>query len=335
MSISNFSIKNSVFAWMLMLGLILFGAISFRSLGISEMPDVDFPIVNVQISYEGASPEVMEMDVVDVIEDSVMSVEGIRSLSSSSQQGNANITIEFNLNRNIDVALQEIQTKIAQVQKILPREIDPPIVTKNNPEDQPILWLGLSSEKADLRELIEYARDHLKDKLQTVDGVGEILLSGYVDLNLRIWIDSEKLKKNELTIKDVLDALKREHIEVPAGRLEVGSVEINLRAMGEAKTAEELAKIEIRKRGGSPIFKPILLSEVARIVPGLADVRRISRTQGHLALGLGIKKQRGSNAVAIAQAVKKKMLEIEKTLPEAYHLGINFDTTRFIEQSTS
>ncbi|MBF0491673.1 MAG: efflux RND transporter permease subunit [Deltaproteobacteria bacterium] len=334
MSLSEFSIKNSVFAWMLMLGLIFFGAISFRSLGISEMPDVDFPVVNVQVTYEGAAPEVMEMDVVDLIEDAVMSVEGIKTLSSTSQQGSANITIEFNLDRNIDFSLQEVQTKIAQVQKNLPHEIDPPIVTKTNPEDQPILWLGLSAEKADLRELIEYARDHLKDKLQTVNGVGEILLSGYVDLNLRIWIDPDQLKKQELTVEDVLEAIRREHIEIPAGRIETSSTEINLRAMGEAKTPEELGHIQIRKRGGAPIYKPIELREVARIVPGLADVRRISRTQGNLALGLGIKKQRGSNAVAIAQAVKLKMAEIEKTLPPGYKLGITFDTTRFIEQST-
>lgn len=335
MTLSEFSIKNSVFAWMLMLGLILFGAISFTKLGISEMPDADFPVVNVQITYEGAAPEVMEMDVVDLIEDAVMSVQGIKSLSSNSSQGSANITLEFDLERDIDFAVQEVQTKISQVQKNLPSGIDPPIVSKNNPEDQPIMWLGLSAEKTELRELIEFARDHIKDKLQTVSGVGEIIISGYVDLNLRIWIDPAKLDANELSIQDVLNAIREEHIEIPAGRIETSSLEFNLRAMGEAKTPEEMGNIQIRKRGGSPIFTPIKLKDVARIVPGLAEVRRISRTQGELAVGLGIKKQRGSNAVAIASAIKAKMAELNPTLPPGYKLGINFDTTRFIEQSTN
>ncbi len=318
-----------------MLGLILFGAISFTKLGISEMPDADFPVVNVQITYEGAAPEVMEMDVVDLIEDAVMSVQGIKSLSSNSSQGSANITLEFDLERDIDFAVQEVQTKISQVQKNLPNGIDPPIVSKNNPEDQPIMWLGLSAEKTELRDLIEFARDHIKDKLQTVSGVGEIIISGYVDLNLRIWIDPAKLDANELSIQDVLNAIREEHIEIPAGRIETSSLEFNLRAMGEAKTPEEMGIIEIRKRGGSPIFTPIKLKDVARIVPGLAEVRRISRTQGELAVGLGIKKQRGSNAVAIASAIKAKMAELNPTLPPGYKLGINFDTTRFIEQSTN
>src|SRR5262249_31352551 len=157
------SIRNPVFAWMLMLGLILFGAISFSRMGISEMPDVDFPVVNVSVTYEGAAPEIMESDVVDIIEDAVLSIQGIRTISSSSRQEQADITIEFELSRDIDAALQEVQTKIAQAQQRLPKEIDPPIVTKTNPEDQPIMYVSLSGDKS-LREIMQYARDHLKDK---------------------------------------------------------------------------------------------------------------------------------------------------------------------------
>ncbi len=160
MSLSEISIKNPVFAWMLMIGLILFGAISFSRMGISEMPDVDFPVVNIAVTYQGAAPEIMESDVVDIIEDAVLSIQGIRSITSSSMQENANITIEFELNRDIDSALQEVQTKIAQAQQRLPKEIDPPIVTKTNPEDQPIMWISLSGDRP-LRFLMEYARDHL------------------------------------------------------------------------------------------------------------------------------------------------------------------------------
>lgn len=332
MSLSDISIKNPVFAWMLMAGLILFGAISFSRMGISEMPDVDFPVVNISVTYEGAAPEIMESDVVDIIEDAVLSIQGIRNITSSSKQEEANITIEFELNRNIDVALQEVQTKIAQAQARLPKEIDPPIVTKTNPEDQPIMWISLSGEKP-LRELMEYARDHLKDKMQTVSGVGEVLLSGFVEPNLRIWIDPEKLDAWELTVQDVVEAIQREHNEIPAGRIETKEKEINLRSMGEVFSPEAFEKIAITRRGSAPIYKPLFIKDVARVEAGLDDIRRISRVNGKPAVGLGIKKQRGSNAVAVAEGVKKKMDEVRPTLPEGFSIQVNFDSTRFIEET--
>jgi len=334
MTLSDISIKNSVFAWMLMAALIFFGYIAMRGTGISEMPDVDFPVVTVQITYEGAAPEVMETDVVDIIEDSVMSIQGIRSVSSTARQEEATITIEFELSRDIDAALQEVQTKIAQAQRRLPEDIDPPIVIKTNPEDQPILWISLAGNVGQ-RELMEYARDHLKDRLQTVSGVGEVIFGGFVEPNLRIWIHPEKLAAYELTVIDVLQAIESEHVEIPAGRIETPTKEFNLRSLGEAATPEDFGNIQIRKRGGAPIFKPIFIRDVATVEKGLADVRRISRTGGKLAIGLGIKKQRGSNAVAVANGVKKKLGEIQKSLPPGYTVQVNFDATRFIEHTTA
>ncbi len=331
-TISEISIKNNVFAWMLMAALILFGWIAFKGMGISEMPDVDFPVVTVQITYEGSAPEIMETDVVDIIEDSVMSVQGIRSISSTSRQGEATITIEFDLDRNIDVALQEVQTKIAQAQKRLPKEIDPPVVVKTNPEDQPIMWVSLSGNKP-LREIMEYARDQLKDRLQTVSGVGEVIFGGYVEPELRVWLDPKKLDQYELTVQDVLDAIKTQHVEIPAGRIETPLKEFNVRTMGEAMTPEQFGEILIDKRGGASIYAPIRIKDVAKVEKGLDDIRRISRTDGKPAIGLGLKKQRGSNAVAVGDAIYKKVDEINKFLPEGLHLQINFDSTRFIRDS--
>lgn len=332
-TLSDISIKNNVFAWMLMLGLILFGWISFRGMGISEMPDVDFPVVTVQVTYEGAAPEIMETDVVDIVEDSVMSVQGIRSISSVSTQENATITIEFDLDRNIDVALQEVQTKIAQAQKRLPKEIDPPVVIKTNPEDQPIMWVSLSSTKGSLRELMEYARDQLKDRLQTVSGVGEVIFGGYVEPSLRIWLDPQKLDQYELTVTDVLEAIRTQHVEIPAGRIETKLKEINIRTMGEALSPEEFGNILIDKRGGMSIYKPIHIHDIGSVELGLDDVRRMSRTNGQPAIGLGVKKQRGSNAVAVADGVYKRIADLNKILPEGYLLQVNFDSTKFIRQS--
>ncbi len=331
-TLSDISIKNNVFAWMLMLGLILFGWISFRGMGISEMPDVDFPVVNVQITYEGSAPEVMESDIVDIVEDAVMSVQGIRSISSTSRQGEATVTIEFDLDRNIDAALQEVQTKISQAQKRLPTQIDPPVVTKTNPEDQPIMWVSLSTEGS-LRTMMEYARDNIKDRLQTVNGVGEVILGGYIEPQLRVWIDPKKLDQYDLTVKDIIDAIGKEHVEIPAGRIETELKEINIRTMGEATTPEEFSEIIISKRGGSAIFKPFRIKDVATVEKGLDDIRRLSRTNGIPSIGLGIKKQRGSNAVKVADGVYKQIDAMNKTLPQGYRLQVNFDSTRFIRET--
>ena len=168
MTLSDLSIKNPVFAWMLMAGLIVFGGISFRRMGVSQMPDVEFPVVSVTLTLEGAAPEVMETDVVDVVEDAITSIQGIRDIASNVRQGQATITIELDLERDIDVALQEVQTKIAQAQLRLPRELDPPVTLKVNPQDQPIMWLGVSGD-VPRRQLMEYVQDHLKDQFQTIN----------------------------------------------------------------------------------------------------------------------------------------------------------------------
>lgn len=316
-----------------MFALILFGWISFRQMGVSQMPDVDFPVLTITLNYDGAAPEVLESDVVDPVEDAVMSVQGIRTVSSYSRQGSATVTVEFELNRSIDVALQEVQAKIAQVQKNLPREIDPPIITKTNPEDQPILWLTLSSEMHPTAEMMKFVRDHLKDRFTTVAGVGEVFLGGYVEPNLRVWLSNQGLNKYELTVGDVLSTIQDEHSELPAGEIETPRREFSVRTMGEAKSLDEFQKIVINRRGSAPNYNPIAVKQVARIEEGLGQVRRISRFNGVPAVGLGIRKQRGANAVQVAHGVKERMAEIQSQLPEGMRLALNFDTTKFIEES--
>jgi HAE1 family hydrophobic/amphiphilic exporter-1 len=333
MTLSDLSIKNPVFAWMLMIGLIVFGWISFKGMGISQLPDVDFPVVTVSITLEGAAPEVMETQVTDIIEDAVMTIQGVKEVSSISRQGIATITVEFELNRNIDVALQEVQTKISQAQKNLPKEIDPPIVIKTNPEDQPIMWIALSGDRP-LRDLMTYTNDYLKNQFTTVPGVGEVILGGYIDPNLRVWLNSDAMSRMELTSGDVIDAIGLEHQETPAGYIDTGSKEMNVRVMGEASTVEEFQNVVIPQRNGMPIWKPIRIGDVGTVEDGLNDVRRISRHMGIPAVGLGIKKQRGSNAVAVAQAVKKKLAELQKNMPTGMRLTTVFDSTQFIEEST-
>lgn len=338
MTLSEISIKNPVFAWMLMLGLMFFGWLSFHGMGVGQMPDVDFPVLSINITWEGAAPEVMETDVVDIIEDAVMGVQGLRDVSSSTRQGQAEITIEFELERDIDVALQEVQSKLSEAQRRLPNEIDPPVITKANPEDQPIMWVGVASEgqfadTRSLRALMEYVENHVKDRFKTIPGVGDIFLGGFRERNLRVWLDTNKLERYELTVDDVITAIEQEHVEVPAGRLETEKKETTVRAMGEARSVEEFGKIAITKRGGQPIYKPIQLKEVATIEDGLADLRRLSRIMGKPAVGLGIRKQRGANTVRVAKQVRKRVEEVKREMAKGYEIGVNFDSSRFIEDS--
>ncbi len=336
MTISDVSIRNPVFAWMLMAALIVFGAIGFSRLGVSQLPDVDFPTVTVSVGLEGAAPEVIETTVVDPIESALMQVEGIKNISSSSKQGSANITAEFELEKNIDVAVQEIQTKIAQAQRLLPKEIDPPVITKTNPDDQPIIWLALTYDKNDPEFMMKFAKNWLKDRFTTVPGVGDMFLGGYTDPALRVWVKPDQLKKHNIAVSDIIDAIQTEHSELPGGNVEDAKKNFNVRTMGEATSVKEFESLVISRRAGQLTSDPsqmVKLSQVAKIEEGLNEIRRLSRFNGISALGLGVRKQRGSNAVAVAKAVKAKMAEIQPQLPPGMNLAVNFDSTRFIEDS--
>ena len=339
MTLSDASIKNPVFAWMLMIGLIVFGWIGFHRMGISQLPDIDFPIVTVTVTWEDASPEIMETQVADPIEDAVMSVEGITDVYSTSRLGQTTVTVEFNLSRNIDVALQDVQAHIAQAQRNLPTQIDPPIVQKTNPEDQPIMFLALVTKpgsKTTLLDLCRYVNEHLKDDIAMTPGVGDIRLGGYLDPNLRIWLDADKMAAHEITVEDILDGINTEHADVPSGYIDKGQKEYNVRVYGEAYSPEEFSKLIIPNRvRGTSRYRSFRFGEVAQVEDSLNDVRRISRVMGQASVGLGVIKQRGTNAVQVADNVKKRIKEIQPNLPKGMDIQLLsvFDSTEFIRDS--
>jgi multidrug efflux pump len=330
MNLTEVCVKKPVLAWMLMAGTIVFGVVAGGRIGISQFPDVDFPTINVSASWEGAAPEVMENEVVEPLEETLIQIEGIRTLTSSSRQGSANITVEIELSRDVDLALQDVQAKVSQAVRMLPRDMDPPTVSKSNPEDQPIMMVRLGGPYPQ-RVLSDYVQYGLKEKLQTIPGIGEISLMGTLSRNVRIWLDAARLDEKGLTVTDVIGALQREHVELPAGRLETPGREINVRVLGEAVDLDTFRKIVIRESGGSPIY----LSDVGLVEDGFEDVRRIARVDGGPAQGLGIKKQRGANAVAVAQKVRETLDEYRKTLPSDMTVGITNDSTEFIRDSVS
>ncbi|MEW5739461.1 MAG: efflux RND transporter permease subunit [Myxococcota bacterium] len=328
MNFTEVSIRRPVLAWMLMAATVLFGLVAFQRIGISQFPDVDFPTITVNVEWEGAAPEILESDVVEPIEEAVVQVEGIRSITSTARQGSASITIELDLERDVDAALQDVQTRIAQAQRQLPRDLDPPVVSKTNPEDNPIMWVGLSGPYP-RAVLADYARYRVKETLQTVAGVGEITLGGYLDRNVRIWLNSAWLDQRRVTAADVIAALQRQHVELPGGFLQTGSREISVRVLGEAFDLEELRRLVVREVDGAPVY----LSDVALVEDGFEDVRRMGRVNGQPAQGMGIRKLRGANAVEVGRAVKAAVAELNKQLPKDMQLGLIFDSTQFIEES--
>ena len=331
-SLADLSIRRPVFAWMLMAALIIFGAICLSRLGVSEQPDVDFPVLTINATWSGSAPEVMETEIVDKIEEQVISTQGVRDVTSQIQQGQASITLEFEIDRNIDAALTEVQSKLSNV--TLPIGADSPTIVKSNPEDQPIVLLSAASDKRDLHSLTEYLELHVTDQLKILPGVGEVTLAGYQQRNMRVWVDNNKLKPLQLTILDVKTALQTEQVEEAAGYIENSSNEFNVRTMGEGLTPEAIGAIQIKKRGGEAIYNSTIhIRDVARVEDGLDDIRHIALVNGKPAIGIGVKKQHGANSVAVSDAVKARLIELRKNLPDDITLDVNFDSSIFIKDA--
>ncbi len=328
MNITEICIKNPVLAWMIMAALILFGIVAGQRIGISQFPDVDFPTITVSLSREGAAPEVMENDVVEIVEENLMQVEGVKTITSVARQGQASISLELDLNRDIDAAIQDVQAKVSQAQRRLPQDLDPPSISKSNPEDNPILWIGLSGPYSQ-QILSDYARYQVKERIQTVTGVGEVFMGGWLERAVRVWIDQKRLDERNLTVAEVIGALRREHVELPAGRLETAGRELAVRVLGEAFDLQTLRRIVVRSVGGQPVY----LEDVALVEDGFEDQRRLSRVNGEPAQGMGVKKQRGANTVGVADAVKVQLDVIRKSLPPDMKLDVIFDNAAFVEES--
>ena len=333
MTLSDLSIRRPVFAWMLMFGLIVFGAISFTRMGVSEMPDVEFPIIALTARYEGAAPEVIEADVVDPLEDALVSIQGVKTITSKSRVGVAEITVEFDLNRNIDAAFQDVQAKISQIQEMLPSGMKPISVMKIAIAEFPIMWISVTSTKMNLTDLMVFVKNEVRDHITTVPGVGNLWMPGYLEPNLRVWVRNDDLKRFALSVNDVVNTIRNEHSEPASGRAAFNKKEYSLRTLGEEKTVPGFSRILINSRGGGPNYNPVPLSNVASVQEGTVDVLQFARTNGDPAVGLGVVKQRGANAVSVAEAVKAKIDKIQKLMPEGTKVVVNFDGTKFVKES--
>lgn len=289
------------------------------------MPDVDFPMINVSVTFEGASPEVVEAELIDPMEERLLSIEGIKEMRSSARQGAGSIALEFDINRNVDVAIQEVSTALSQVR--WPQGVDPAIIRKQNPDEDPILIVSFNSDKP-LREMLNWLDLYLLDQIRFLPDIGEVDVAGFSTRNLRIWVDTKKLTQNYLTISDVAAALGAQHMESAAGQFDHGQKELRVRWLGEGTTVEEVGNIQVLSRGGARIHDKIIrIKDVARVEDGLTDVRAKAQFENRQAVVLRIKKARGSNEVDVAKVVKARLEQIKDNFPEGYRYRINVDHT--------
>src|SRR5215470_4401348 len=216
MNLSDLSIKNPVFAVMLSAAMIVFGYLGYRDMGVSQFPEIDFPVVSISITREGAPPDIMDGDVTDVVEDAVAGVEGIDYIISSSLEGQSLVTVYFHLSRNIDAAMQDVQNAVSGARRRLPIDIDPPVISKVNPNNLPVMWLTLSGP-VPLNKISDFAEKEFKQQIAAVPEVGGVQFGGLRSRNIRVWIDAEKLASFNLAADDILQAIQRQHAELPAG----------------------------------------------------------------------------------------------------------------------
>ncbi len=318
-----------------MAALLIFGALSFKKMGVGNLPDVDFPTANISLSYPGASPELMELEIVDPIEEAVLQVQGIKNITSSSSLGRANVNVEFNLNKDINLAIQEIQAAIGQVTRQLPKDLLTPTVSKMNPEDFPVLFMMVTSEKLKLPDLMSFVRDRIKPELTKIEGVGNIFLMGYADPLRRVELDNAKLKRFALTANDVYDAIQNEHSELPAGQIRTEEKEQSVRLVGEVSNVKDLAKLAIQKRGGQPNYSPISLAQIADIKDSTEDATILVRASGVPGIGIGVMKQKGHNPVKVADRVRAEIAKIQKNLPPEVNAKLTVDSTDYIRESVA
>lgn len=317
-----------------MAGLIIFGAIAANRLGVSQLPDVDFPVLTVGVTYEGASPEVVEAELIDPIEQQLLQIEGIKQMRASVRQGGGSVSLDFNIERDIDVALQEVQAALSSLR--LPPGVDAPVIRKQNPEEQPIIFMSIFADKP-LREVVTFTEDFVLDQFRFLPEIGEVSIGGFSSRNLRIWPDLTKLRSQDLTVVDLVDAVTTQHVDTAAGQFSDGKTERRVRWLGEAVSPEELGEIRILRRAGGVVHDAIIrIRDVAEVEDGLSDIRRIGRVDGKDAISIMVRKMRGGNEVAVAKAVHKKIDEIRPVLKEkGYDIRINVDYTRPTEAVVS
>jgi multidrug efflux pump len=329
MNLSELSIKRPVFAIVCSIVIIIFGAIGYSFLGVREYPAIDPPVVNVRTSYTGANAEIIEQQVTEPIEKAVNGVEGVKNITSSSSQGSSSITVEFELGVDLERAANDVREKVSQVTGRLPQDIDaPPTVAKQDSDSDPIVFMQMQSNKRTLLELSDLAENIVQERLQTIPGVSGVSVFGQRPA-MRIWFDPVKLSAYKLTIQDVKSALDRENIELPGGKVRGNTTEMTVKAYGKLTSEEDFNDLIIRQTEG----KSIRLKDIGYAIIGPENEESATRKNNIRSVNLGVVAQPGSNQVAIADELYKRIDVIKKDLPPDIILEVGYDKTQFVRKA--
>jgi hydrophobic/amphiphilic exporter-1 (mainly G- bacteria), HAE1 family len=328
MTLPELSIKRHVLAWMLSLMIVLFGIIAYQRIGVDRIPSVDFPVITVTTTLRGANSDVIDTSITSIIESAINTTPGIEHISSASSPGVSSINITFNLDKNIDVAFNEVQSKVSQVLRRLPTDADPPTVRKVDSDARPIIWLSLNGDRT-VQQLNLYATNILKKKFETINGVGEIRFGGQRDRVIRVTVSPERMAAYKLGADDLIDAFNREHVQLPGGFLVGENAEQLIKLDLEFHSIHDLENMVVQHKVGAPIY----LKDIAKVEDSITDNRQVARYKGKPTVGIGIVKIANTNTVEIIKAVKKKLdEEIIPNLPPGLNLEISSNDSIFINQ---
>jgi HAE1 family hydrophobic/amphiphilic exporter-1 len=322
------SVKRPVFASVLILSLTVIGAFAFTRLGLDRFPKVDFPTVVVTTRLPGAAPEEVETEISDKIEEAVNTISGIDELRSTSSEGVSTVVVAFLLEKDGDIAAQEVRDRVNRVLPLLPKNIQQPTVEKFDPDAAPVMTLAVSADKP-IRDITEYADKTLRRQLESVNGVGQVVVVGGRQRQINVTLDPARLQAYNLTVTDVSRALQGQNAEVPGGRVEAGSTQMTLRTRGRVQSVEEFGDVVVRERAGHPI----MLRDVATVEDGMADATTRANVSGRPTVLLTIRRQSGVNTVAMVDAVNERLAEITQIMPPGYKVWVVRDLSEFIRAS--
>src|SRR5881275_2473491 len=318
MKLSETSIRRPVLASMFSAALVLFGVIGYTRLSVRELPDIDPPIISVSTTLPGANAQVVETAVTDVLEEELSTIQGLRTLSSSSSEENSQIILEFNLDRPVDVAAQDVRDKVSRVRGRLPVDVLEPVIAKQQADAQPFFWLALSSPNYDLMQLSDVADRLVKARLQSLAGVGSAGVFGERRFAMRVWVQPDQLSARGLTVQDVESAITARNVEIPAGRIESTRREFSVRSLGELKNPREFGELVVTSQGG----QVVKLKDVARVELAPEDTRSIFRYNANPAVAIGVVRQSKANLIDVAQRIRDALPGIQETLPPGVTLLI-------------